>query len=155
MKLVLDTSAILSGKDFSHELELYSSPLVISEIKHGKMRRRLDYLMESGLKILTPDIETVGKVLDRAEKTGDISKVSETDIEVLSLAIELDAVLITDDYSMQNLATDLGIRYHGISQKGISELVIWKFRCKGCGRYWEEMKDACPICGSELKTTRK
>ncbi|UCG69249.1 MAG: hypothetical protein JSV09_15965, partial [Thermoplasmata archaeon] len=86
MKFVLDTSAILSGKDFSAENELYSSPKILEELKHGKMRRRLDYLIESGLRVVTPSHETVERVKKCAFDTGDMARVSEADIEVLSLA---------------------------------------------------------------------
>lgn len=155
MKYVLDTSAILSGKDFSLENELFSSPRIIDEIKHGSMKRRLDFLLESGLTVLSPSKETVEQVKNTAKKTGDEARVTEADIEILSLALELDAVLISDDYSMQNIASKMNIRYQGIAQEEIKETIKWSFRCKGCGRYWEKMHDLCPVCGSRLKTVRK
>ena len=155
MKFVLDTSAILSGKDLSSDNELYSSPKILDELKHGRMRRRLDYLIESGLKVMSPTKEILDEVRNCASETGDIARVTEADIEILSLAKELDAVLLTDDYSIQNLATELEVKYQGIAQKGITETIKWRYRCKGCGRYWEKMQDSCPACGSELKTTRK
>jgi UPF0271 protein len=40
-----------------------------------------------------------------------------------------------------------------IAQDGIAEQRNWKFQCQGCGREFDENKDRCPICGSEL--TRK
>ncbi len=155
MKYVLDTSAILSGKDFSAENELYSSPKILDELQHGRMRRRLDFLIESGLKVQSPSKESENRVRECAEKTGDLARISGADLEILSLALELDAVLLTDDYSIQNLATELGVKYQGITQKGITEVFKWSYRCKGCGRFWEEMHDVCPVCGSELKTARK
>ncbi|UCE37016.1 MAG: hypothetical protein JSW00_16215 [Thermoplasmata archaeon] len=155
MKFVLDTSAILSGKDFSSEYELYSSPGILKEIEHGRMRRRLDYLLESGLKVMSPSKETLKTVRECAQDTGDIARISEADIEILSLAKELDAVLVTDDYSIQNLASKLHVKYQGAAQEGITRIIEWSYRCRGCGRYWEDFHDSCPVCGSELKTTRK
>jgi UPF0271 protein len=155
MKFVLDASAILSGKEFSAEHELYSSPKILVEVRPGSMRRHLDYLVESGLKVISPSEETVEDVRKCASDTGDIGRVSEADIEILSLAKELEAILLTDDYSIQNIATVLGIEYLGVAQEGITEMIEWRYRCKGCGRYWEEMSDGCPVCGSELKTTRR
>jgi UPF0271 protein len=155
MKFVLDTSAILSGKDFSADQELYSSPKILDELKHGRMKRRLDYLIESGLKVMIPSNEIIGEVKKCASETGDIARVTEADIEILSLAKELDAVLLTDDYSIQNLASELNVKYQGVAQEGITKTLKWRYRCKGCGRYWQEMQDSCPVCGSELKTTRK
>jgi len=155
MKYVLDTSAILSGKDFSLEDELFLSPGILNEIKHGRMKRRLDFLLESGLTVLSPSKETVEKVKKIARETKDDARVTEADIEILSLALELDAVLLSDDYSIQNIASKMKIRYQGIAQEGIKKTIKWRYRCKGCGRYWEKMHDLCPVCGSRLKTVRK
>lgn len=155
MKFVLDASAILSGKDFPSHYELYSSPKIIAEIRHGREKRRLDYLMESGLRVLPPAKKTVDLVRQSAMDTGDVARASEADLEILSLAKELDAVLLTDDYSIQNLAKELDVKYQGVSLSEITKKIIWSFRCKGCGRYWEKMHDLCPVCGSQLKTTRK
>jgi UPF0271 protein len=155
MKYVLDTSAILSGKDLPTDWELFSSPKVISEIQHGKMKRRLDFLLESGLKVLSPSEKYILEITKAAQKTGDIDRISETDIEILSLAKELKAVLLSDDYSIQNLASVLNVEFLGVAQNGITKTINWRIRCKGCGRYWDKMHPECPVCGSELKTTRK
>ncbi|UCE74176.1 MAG: nucleic acid-binding protein [Methanomassiliicoccales archaeon] len=155
MRYVLDTSAILSGKDIPTDNELYSSPKILDELKHGKMKRRLDFLMESGLRLISPSDKTKEEVKSAAQKTGDIARVSEADIEILSLAMELDAILLTDDYSLQNLASVLNVKYQGIAQKGITKNIKWRNRCTGCGRYWEKMHDSCPVCGSKLKTTMR
>lgn len=155
MKYVLDTSAILSGKDLPADCELFSSPKILEEIKHGRMKRQLDYLIESGLKVISPSEETLMDIISAAEKTGDIARVSQADLEILGLAKEMDAVLLTDDYSIQNLASELDVKYKGISQDGITKTIKWRIRCTGCGRYWDKMHESCPVCGSQLKTTRK
>lgn len=155
MKYVLDASAILSGKDLPADSELFSSPKIVDELKHGRMKRQLDFLIESGLKIISPSEKSKEEVVKVAENTGDIARVSEADLEILGLAKELNAILLTDDYSIQNIASKLGVEFKGISQEGITKTIKWRFRCKGCGRYWEKMHTVCPVCGSELKTTRK
>ncbi|MEM2899356.1 MAG: PIN domain-containing protein [Thermoplasmata archaeon] len=154
MKFVLDTSAILSGKEFSGEQELYMPPSAENEIKHGRMKRKIEYLQILGLKICSPSKSAVDKVQKYAQKTGDIERVSEADIDVLALAIDLKATILTDDYSIQNLASGLGIKYQPLCQKGITEKLTWYYRCKGCGKFFDKMYDACPICGSDMKTTR-
>jgi UPF0271 protein len=155
MKYVLDTSAILSGKDFSADFELFTSPKILDELKPGRMKRRLDYLLESGLKVMSPSKEAIETVEDCAKKTGDSARVTDADIEILSLALELEATVLSDDYSIQNLASILNVKFQGIAQEGITKVIEWRFRCKGCGRFWEEMHDSCPVCGSELKTIKK
>lgn len=155
MKYVLDASALLSGIDFSLDNELYTSPMIIEEVKRGKMHIKLEYLIDAGLKILSPSENAVDRVIISAKKTKDIDRISKSDLEILSLAIELNATLLTDDYSIQNLASILKIKYQSIVQKGIKKEIEWQYRCKGCGRYWEKMYKDCPICGSDLKTTFK
>lgn len=155
MKYVIDASAFLSGIDFSLENELYTSPMIVKEIKHGKMHKKLEYMIDSGLKVISPSENAKEKVRIFAKKTKDINRISMPDLEILSLAIDLDAVLLTDDYSLQNLASVLNIKYQSIIQKGITKEIEWHYRCRGCGRYWEKMYKECPICGSMLKTTFK
>lgn len=155
MKYVLDASAFFSGIDFSLENELYTSPLIVEELKHGKMKRKLGYLIESGLKVLSPSENVVEIVRNFAKKTKDIERISKADLEILALALDLNAVLLTDDYSLQNLASFLKIKYQPILQIGITKEIEWRYRCKGCGRYFEKMYNECPVCGSKLKTTFK
>jgi len=79
---------------------------------------------------------------------------------------QLDAVLATkvriltpaagslDDYSIQNVATRLGVPYERVLERGIVEVVRWRYRCTGCGRFFDEPIKECPVCGSRVKTTR-
>lgn len=154
MKYVLDTSALLSGRDFLMEHELYTSPKVIHEIKRGRMRRKLNYLLEVSLKVLMPTDESIRLIKKGAKKTGDIGRLSSADIEILALAKEMNAILLTDDYSIQNLAEELKINYKGFDVKEIEKKIYWRYRCKGCGKYWEKLHKTCPICGSGLRTVR-
>jgi UPF0271 protein len=54
---------------------------------------------------------------------------------------------------MQNVAEHMDVGVEVIAQDGIAEQRDWRFQCQGCGREFDENKDRCPICGSEL--TRK
>ena len=155
MIYVLDTSAILSGKPMppAHECVLPLS--VVDEIRHGRMKNALDFILEAGAKALNPSGKELARVREAARKTGDEARISGPDADSIALALEMDATLLTDDYSMQNLATVLSIDYKALSQAGIKEIWTWQHRCKGCGRYFEEAQKECPVCGSEVRTTRK
>ncbi len=91
----------------------------------------------------------------RPRSTGDSRRLSETDIEVLALALELGYQIVTDDYSIQNLATVLGVPFRGLDQKGIGAVFEWEARCKGCGKRFPAAVKECDICGSETRTARK
>lgn len=156
MKCVIDTSAILSGKLISAEHELFTSPRVADEIQPGgRLARNFQYLLEAGLCVREPSESALEDVRKRAEKTGDAGRLSETDIEVLALASELDAVILTDDYSIQNMAEELGLKFQPIAQEGIKEVFLWEYRCTGCGARYEQKHNVCPTCGSKLRSVRK
>jgi UPF0271 protein len=155
MKLVIDSSAILSGRELPIDAELYIVPAVMRELRHdNRLRQKLRYLEEVRLKVETPTPRAIDEVKLHATKTGDIKRLSPTDIKVLALALDLNATILTDDYSIQNLAVELGLTYKPVAEAGISEKIYWKYRCKGCSKYWDEPYIHCPICGSSLKTTR-
>jgi UPF0271 protein len=74
---------------------------------------------------------------------------SPADRDILALALELGAVLITDDFAVQNVAHRLGIATRSIRQRP-ARAIRWRYRCSGCGRYWQEPGD-CPVCGAQIK----
>jgi len=151
---ILDTSAILSGK--IHGSGLAAPPGVVNEIKKGgRAWRMLEYLKAAGLKIISPPDYSINEIRKAAEKTGDAANLSEADIEVLALAHYLKATLLTDDYSIQNVAKEIGVEYKGMMEEGIKEKFQWKYRCKSCGRYYNKFLPSCPICGGEIKRVRR
>ncbi len=154
MPYVLDTSAILSGRIFAGKL--YTTPEVAKEIKPGGHSWRLmEFLMSRGMEIKEPSKKAVDIVKKTAMKTGDIASLSPADIEALALAYELNATLLTDDYSMQNVAKELNIKYESVIEEGIKEKFYWIFRCKSCGKFFKEFYEICPVCGGKLKRVRK
>ncbi|MEM4509064.1 MAG: ribonuclease VapC, partial [Archaeoglobaceae archaeon] len=58
-----------------------------------------------------------------------------------------EVVLVTDDYSIQNVAMALGIEFESVIHPRISKGFKWVRICRGCGRKVES--DVCPICGGE------
>jgi UPF0271 protein len=102
-----------------------------------------------------PKDETARAVRARAAATGDSLRLSPADVDALALALEHGATLITDDYSMQNLAKATGIPYLPMSQRGIVRVWAWERRCRGCHKEWPEGTAECPDCGSEVRTRRK
>ena len=155
MKYLLDTSAILSGKDLRIEGDTYTTESVIDEFKPGgKSYRKLEYLLSAGLHVYSPSNESLEKVKTAASHTGDAKRLSEADRSVIALAIDLKAVILTDDYSIQNLARHLGIEFRGVSMKGIENEIRWRYRCAGCRKYYDEPLDECPICGASIKSKK-
>ncbi|WP_247730032.1 NOB1 family endonuclease [Halovivax limisalsi] len=147
---VLDSSAFIH--DFHTTEQTATIPLVREELE-DESAYRYDAMEGSGMHIHIPNDEATETVLRAARESGDADELSETDSRLVATAFELDGTLVTDDYAMQNVAEKLGVAVEFIARDGITEQRDWQFQCRGCGREFEEQKDRCPICGSEL--TRK
>ena len=144
---VLDTSAFIH--EYHTDEDTASIPAVQAELE-GEHAFRFDAMEGSGMYIHVPDEETVEQVSRAATETGDEAELSDTDRRLVASAFELDATLVTDDYAMQNVAEHLGVDVTVIAQDGIEEQRDWTFQCVGCGREFDENRDRCPICGSDL-----
>jgi UPF0271 protein len=152
-KLVLDTSAVIAG--FVPELvraEQITIPEVLEEARDFFSKLRLETSLLTGkVKVLEPSKSSLATVRAETRRTGDT--VSETDIRLLALALDLKgegAELVTDDYAIQNLARVLDIPYHRIAMPGIKEVLRWEAVCPACGRRYPQPATICPACGSAL-----
>ena len=155
---VIDTSAILSGKHINIENgKMITTPGVTNEFSPGgKDNRNFEFLLSKGLEVLTPSKESLDTIIKKSKETGDKTRLSNTDVEILALALDIknnndNVIILTDDYSIQNLAEALKIEYQSINQKVITKSFKWDFRCPGCNRRFKQSIKICPICGTETK----
>jgi UPF0271 protein len=159
--IVLDTSAFLAGFDpFSLGTEQVTVPKVEEEILRNSMiKMRFETAIESGkLKVKTPSQEFTNAAKTSASKVGDAFKLSEADMQLLALAIELKTEgytpqIVTDDYSIQNVATQMGIGFLALATFGIKRLLEWIRYCPACHREYPAncKTKECQVCGTELK----
>jgi UPF0271 protein len=159
--MVLDTSAFVGGFDpFSIGEEQVTPPLVEEEIKSNTMRKiRFNTAVESGrIRIIEPAPEFVDKVKATATLAGDSFYLSGTDTQVLALALELktrgdNPQIVTDDYSIQNVAKKLELNFVSMITFGIRRFLNWIRYCPACHKkYPANYKETtCQICGTELK----
>ena len=158
---VLDTSAILSGIPLSTDEDLLVIPAAVEKefSPGGRDFQRFMLLKESGAEVWEASSEAMQKVRKTAKMTGDLSRLSEVDIAVIAVAVDSqnqgEVVVFSDDYSIQNVLSELQINFQGIAQKGITKKFKWSFRCVGCGRRFSEELKCCPVCGADLVTTVK
>lgn len=145
MRVVLDTSSLIYLSDFRKFDEILTVYSVIKEVKDKITSLKLSGLK---LKIVEPRKETVEKIKEVAMETGDLEKLSKTDIEVLAAAKENDCTIISDDRNIQNVAEKIGIGYISVFSKKITKLITWKKYCKTCKKFFEGR--VCPICGAKL-----
>ncbi len=159
--VVLDTSAFVAGYDpFSLGTEQVTVPKVAEEIRRtSTVKMRLETAIESGkLKVQAPTQEYADSIKTSANKAGDSFKLSETDMELLALALQLKAEgyspkIITDDYSIQNVAKQVGIEFVALATLGIKRVLEWMIYCPACYKeYPADCKSKeCLICGTALK----
>jgi UPF0271 protein len=147
---VLDASAFVH--DYTTADETASIPAVAEELT-GETAYRFDAEEGAGMRVHVPADETVARVRRAAGETGDDGTVSRTDRRLVAAALELDAVLVTDDYAVQNVAAQLSVETEVVARDGIDERREWRFQCRGCGREFDDDRNRCPVCGSDL--TRK
>jgi len=157
--VIIDTSAVLSGKPINFDdVIIVTTQSVSDELKPGgKDYQTFQFLREKGLIVNSPSRESIVKTRAISTRTGDIGRLSKTDIEILALALDFskekdkEPVILTDDYSIQNVANVLNIQFENISQQGIKKRFKWSYRCRGCGKKFEEYIKVCPICGAATK----
>jgi len=159
--LVLDTSAFLSGFDpLSVSEEQTTVPLVEEEISANSIARvRLRMAIENGkLRVKQPSENYYEEVKASAKKVGDAFFLSETDVQLLALALELrktgcNPLIITDDYSIQNVATQIDIQFASLATYGIRRLLKWVRYCPACHKEYPADYNfkRCTICNTDLK----
>ncbi|MCL2288127.1 MAG: ribonuclease VapC [Candidatus Bathyarchaeota archaeon] len=163
--MVLDTSAFFAGFDpFALDKEQVTVPKVYDEIKTISMSQvRFNTAIESGkVKIKIPQEEYLNKIRTSASKIGDSYLLSETDIQLLALALELKTEgeypeIITDDYSIQNVAKQNNIDFYALTTFGIRQLLEWIRYCPACYKEYSinSTVNTCQVCGTELKRKPK
>jgi len=89
---------------------------------------------------------------------GDTFFLSKTDKQILALALEIKASarepqIVTDDYSIQNVAAKLGIEFASLASFGIRRLLEWMRYCPACHREYpaDYRSTQCTVCGTKLK----
>jgi UPF0271 protein len=159
--LVLDTSAFIAGFDpFSVANDVYTVRIVETELSSGSLPwvRFKTAVENRKLKLRTPKAEFLDRVRESSRDVGNMVFLSDVDLQVLALALELtndgrEPLIVTDDYSIQNVANQLGVKFAPLMTYGIRFRLHWIRYCPACRRkYPPDYKHRkCEICGTELK----
>ncbi len=159
--IVLDTSAFMAGFDpFAVEDELYSVPAVGKElISSSLIKLKFEAATESGkIKIVEPSPKYLNMAKESSKETGDLDSLSEADMKVLALAMQLkdDGAcpnIVTDDYSIQNVARKINVEFTPLITLGIRFYLHWLRYCPACRKKYppDYGQDLCEVCGTRLK----
>ena len=112
---------------------------------------------EGSLRVKSPSDSYAEKVSEASGKVGDLL-LSSADRQVLALALELkdtglNPQIVTDDYSIQNVADLVGVEFTSLMTYGIRYRLYWIKYCPACHRKYRSsfQHKHCEICGTELK----
>ncbi|MEM0440790.1 MAG: NOB1 family endonuclease [Candidatus Caldarchaeum sp.] len=154
---VLDTTAIISAQFEPGPVEIVTVQEVVDEVLYGGLapQRISTALSTQAVKLKKPSQEAVEKVRSVARETGDLPKLSKTDLAVLAVAVDemdkgRDVYVLTDDYGLQNTALKLGLKVAGVRLGVVREIREWVFRCSVCGKIYKTPVSRCVDCGGEV-----
>jgi len=163
--IVLDTSAFIAGFDpLTVPEKQYTVPEVKKELIAGSMPwMRFNAAVENRkLIIRNPKDSFFQEIQEASRKVGDMRYLSEADLQILALALELKGrglspLIITDDYSIQNVANKIDVEFTSLLTFGIKFRFKWILYCPACYRkYPSDYKfKICEVCGTELKRKPK
>jgi UPF0271 protein len=157
-KYALDAGAFYTGFVFlSSGYRHCTTQAVFDEVKHIKRSHgAIEALLESNnLQILNLDTKSIKKVVAASRRTGDYTKLSEADISIIALALQLEIVLVTDDFAVANVATTLKIPVKSVASKGITHTRSWIAYCSACSRAFGPNAKECRLCGNRLRRKYK
>ena len=159
--LVIDASALIGGIDpnILGGTDLVTTSGVVKEIKTPTIRKKTELSISNGrLKILMPTEESMRIIEQICEETGDLKFLSSVDKSILALTIMLQddgkhPILLTDDYSIQNVAHTLHLTFQSVQEKGIRKRLKWTIYCPGCKKNFPSKTNLneCDACGTPLK----
>jgi len=147
VNVILDTSGIIYSYTFDYE-KIVTVHDVLNEVKDKISTAKLASL---NINVVEPNKESIDNIRHVAKETGDLEKLSQTDIKLLAVAVETGYTIVSDDKNIQNVAEKLKLRYIPVLFKKIKELIIWRKLCKNCRKFFSINMKECPVCGSELK----
>jgi UPF0271 protein len=157
--LLLDTSAIIQGYSPSNSSILFTVNEVLEEVKGNLTRLRIESMIKTNNLVILEPKKRFLTCIDRVSKDlGEKNVLSIADKKILALGLQLmdegyDPIIISDDYSIQNLSTYMGLKCKGLATVGIKKVLGWTIYCQGCKNKFDEMPydKNCSICGTPLK----
>lgn len=153
-RYVLDTSLLLGGQEPPRDGAWWTTPEAAAEVSPGgKDARRYEGWLAVGLQVRSAEAASADRVETAARAAGTLARLSPADLSLLALALDGQATLVTDDHTMLDVASRLGVATRTVNTAGITAPLDFRPRCTGCGRWFDapQKRDECPVCGSPVK----
>lgn len=156
---VLDSSVFIQGFTEFGGARCVTSRLVVDEVLSGEVLKSMVRSMveREAIRVSRPTLTSLNQAKEAAQETGDMKKLSEADLDVIALALDerkrgFEPLIVTDDYSVQNVASRLRLPTTGAALPGIRKQLFWTWYCPACFKTYERVEgDVCAACGTRLK----
>ena len=159
---VIDAGVLFSDWIQRSSVAKYITTLsILEEIKNRPSIQRAESMISTGrLLIKEPTSESFDKVRKAASSTGDISVLSEQDMELISLAFDESVfantvIVVSSDLAVLNTAKKLGLSVIDPKERMTHE-IQWIMSCPACGHISEDSAEVeCVVCGTKMKRKAK
>ena len=141
---VLDSTAFCEAKVLPKGKLIYPAQ-VADELKSSSAKLKAD-LSKAKPVVVKKDFLKMAE--SARQKTGD--SISATDIAVIACALQEKAIVTSDDYGVQNVASYLKLELCPLTHRGISHQWNYEYFCQGCGKKYLKT-GVCPDCGGRIK----
>ncbi|MFW9793860.1 MAG: NOB1 family endonuclease [Candidatus Thorarchaeota archaeon] len=155
---ILDTGVLVSTwTDTAKESTFVTTPKIVGEVRNRLSRFRAEtlFLLDKMVE-RSPNDNDLRQVEKVAAVSGDRSKLSENDIELIALALtisheENDSTLVSTDFAVLNTASHIGLKILDPNKK-FREEITWVMKCPACSYKSKTptREIGCPVCGTEM-----
>jgi endoribonuclease Nob1 len=161
--ILLDSSAIIndSGFSFDPKEKYLMTSRIIAEMRDLRSRMMVDNAQILNILQITDPCPVSLQKLDEFVYRKGFEKMSQADLSLIAIAKELKdkgekILLVSDDYSIQNMCKELFIPFESVIQGRIKQTISFYKECGGCGKRYlcGHKGNICQNCGSQLKTVR-
>jgi UPF0271 protein len=148
-KYIADATAFYASIPFK-DVIIFTTPKIIEEVKHIKKHFSIiNTLIDANIiNVIEPSIASIKKAKRLAERSGDMERLSDADLSIIALALELEYEVLTDDYAIINVLKRSNMKVKSISTK-MRKVGRWIKYCKGCKITFSK-GDVCNRCGNKL-----
>ena len=170
--LILDNTAFVSGFNLNiiilqhPELHVFITSEIYEEAYRNPRSRQIIAIAEAQdiLNIRDPSADALQQVKRAATSSGDIGALSSADQSLMALHVDLHhqhpewhILLMSDDYSVQNVSPRLNISIFRFQKSGIRRTYVWQVYCPQCFRKYPptQLGMECEMCGAILKRKKK
>ncbi len=157
--VVLDAAGFFAGYASTAPDRVYAPPSVLAEVRDQRSKQITAYAISGGKVVVVEpeqgDVEHVRKI---AAATGDLGRLSPTDIDILAVTRKLlregcRVIIVTDDRAVQNVALHMGAEVEGVKRSPMRRARKYVYICPACN-YRSDEPGTCPVCGTELRRVR-